>query len=413
MALIAPRIFVDNMFSTISSVLLENKNLNIPSSVASEQIDNLINEFRFIFEDLLEGFVTLVFPDRVSSGLQKRDNVTISPAAFIAWSSQLLSTLNAWVASPSFNNFACLYQSASNNFNLVAAQKSVLVKLDNTVSVVIIRLNAATAGSTSAATALRKVKASSQSAVGKLMSPILCTPGTSTSASFFARPTSSGATSNSVLTVLSTRTVVVDAISTKLITVCIKCVQTTVPGFIVVTKPISGVIATITESCNIVYIPDSTSTIYFGGTTKTVTEACNKCVATSAAAPVIPTSVIQSDNLDGIATNAPFIGLTTYVTTQNSIKTTVTAYIPSTKSAGIYSSVFSSDNDVVASSSFYLYSSPRNAAISSGASTILATVVALPSPSSDVAQANSGVTNSALVASLTGIFLAAGFVFLV
>lgn len=287
---------------------MENINPGVPQSTAKLQIDDLINQFRTVFEDVLEALASLVFPDIVEKTLTKRDTVTISAGAFISWSNQFLSTLNAWVASSSFKSFACLFQSATVTFNVNAASKTALARLDTIVSLGKIRVNAAAAADPAAADALARDKAEIQSTITKLRGPFQCAPLTTSTpgplpGSTITSIANSSLPSGIVSTIFTTKTIVVGATSTQVIIVCTKCAQTTGSGFTIITKTNGNVAITVTQPCVVTYVPDGTSTIHYGGTTKTVTEVCNKCIA-----PVIPPP-------------APII----YVTTRNGIAFTTTA----------------------------------------------------------------------------------------
>lgn len=378
----SPREFVDDIFATISIALMENKNGNILDSSAKSQIDNIINQFRIVFEDGMEALAILLFPDRVDGSLRKRATVTISPAAFVSWSSQIIGTLDSWVGSPSFKVFACLFESLSANFNVNAAWVLASARLQGTVSVGNSRINAAAAVDTQASAALSRLNASIQSTIRKLREPVDCNPNTSSSGPTSVPSASSASGSLTVSTILTTKTIVVSATSTQIVIVCTKCVETTGSGFTVFTKTNGNGIVTVTEPCIVTYIPDGTSTIYYGGVTKTATEACTKCI--------------------GLAGTVPS-ALTPYSTSNAGIVRTKTVSVPANSPSSLTgASIHSTDGTISAATVSSKPNSPALPISSLGITSVNPSPSSMTgsdsgntaSQSSIVAQANEGVSNS-------------------
>lgn len=246
---------------------MDNINPNVPQTIAKSQIDELINQFRSVFEDVLETLANIVFPDTVDRPLRKRDTIMLQPSAFVTWSSQYFDTIDRWVASPSFPVFACLFQSALVTFDVNAATNTAFARLQHIVSLGNSRANDTATADSIAANDLAKIQSSIQSTITKLRGPFQCAL-------------------NSPSSILTVSTVVIGATSTQFIIGSTKAAQTS-SGFTVITKTEGTVTTTVTEPCIITYTPAGTSTIYYGGTTTILTEVCKECVGS----PVVSASM--------------------------------------------------------------------------------------------------------------------------
>lgn len=80
-------------------------------------------------------------------------------------------------------------------------------------------------------------------------------------------------------TILATKKIVVRATSTQVITVCTMCVQTTGPGFMLISKTSSSMAIRVIKTSVISYVPDGKLIVYYGDSTKTVIENVYKCIA--------------------------------------------------------------------------------------------------------------------------------------